>query len=78
MIGIAALGTLVPAGTALGGDPAAYVAGFHHALIAATLIATVCATATAVLLLRSRAWIGRAAPEGGTLGGLAAGEGIST
>jgi EmrB/QacA subfamily drug resistance transporter len=75
-IGIAALGTLVPAGAALGGDPAAYVAGFHHALIAATLIAAVCATATAVLLLRRRTWIGRVVPEGGTLGCLApAGEG---
>jgi EmrB/QacA subfamily drug resistance transporter len=31
-IGIAALGTLVPADAALGGNPAAYVAGFHHAL----------------------------------------------
>jgi EmrB/QacA subfamily drug resistance transporter len=78
VIGIAALGTLVPTGAALGGNPDAYVAGFHHALIAATVIAAVCATATVVLLLRSRAWIGRAAPGGGTLGGVAAGEGIST
>lgn len=62
-IGIAALGTLVPAGAALGGNPAAYVAGFHHALIAATLIAAVSATATAALLLRTRAWIGRVQPQ---------------
>jgi EmrB/QacA subfamily drug resistance transporter len=54
-IGIATLGTLVPAGAALGGNPTAYVAGFHHALIAATLIAAVSATATAGLLLSTQA-----------------------
>ena len=62
-IGIAALGTLVPADAALGGNPAAYVAGFHHILIAATLIATVCATATAALLLSTPAWIRGVAPQ---------------
>jgi EmrB/QacA subfamily drug resistance transporter len=65
-IGIAALGTLVPAGAALGGNPAAYVAGFHHALIAATVIAALCAAATAVLLPSTRAWIGRVAPQAGS------------
>lgn len=62
-IGIAALGTLVPAGATLGGNPAAYLAGFHHALIAATLIAAVCATATAVLLLGTHTWIRIVAPQ---------------
>jgi EmrB/QacA subfamily drug resistance transporter len=62
-IGIAALGTLVPAGAALGGNPAAYVSGFHHALIAATLIAAVCATATAALLLSTRTAIRRVASQ---------------
>jgi EmrB/QacA subfamily drug resistance transporter len=65
-IGIAALGTLVPAGAALGGDPAAYVAGFHHALIAATGVAAICATATAVVLLGVPGWLGRVAPEAGS------------
>jgi predicted MFS family arabinose efflux permease len=63
VIGIAALGTLVPAGAALGHNPAAYVAGFHHALIAATLIAAVTATATALLLLSPRGWIRNIAPQ---------------
>jgi len=63
VIGIALLGTLVPAGAVLGRNPAAYVTGFHHALIAATLIAAVSATATAALLLRSRGWIGRIEPQ---------------
>ncbi|MEA2167556.1 MAG: hypothetical protein QOF76_856 [Solirubrobacteraceae bacterium] len=44
-VGIAALGTLVPA-TALGGDPQAYVDGFHHATIAAVAVAGVGAVAT--------------------------------
>ncbi|MFL5830858.1 MAG: MFS transporter [Solirubrobacteraceae bacterium] len=62
-IGIAALGTLVPAGGAFGGNPAAYVSGFHHALIAGTALAAVCAVATGVLLLGMRGWVGRLAPE---------------
>ena len=61
VIGIAVLGTLVPTGAALGRNPVAYVAGFHHALIAATLIAAVSATATAALLLPT--WIGRVQPQ---------------
>jgi MFS family permease len=73
-IGIAVLGTLVPAGAALGGDPTAYVAGFHHALIVAALIAVVGATVGAALLLKTRAWIGGVAPERGTLDAIAIAE----
>src|SRR4029079_19131853 len=40
-VGIAALGTLVPADAALGGDPQAYVDGLHHALIASACVATI-------------------------------------
>jgi hypothetical protein len=50
-VGIAALGTLVPAGAALGGDPQAYVDGLHHALIAGAALALVGAVATAWLLV---------------------------
>jgi EmrB/QacA subfamily drug resistance transporter len=50
-VGIAVLGTLVPAGAALGGDPQAYVDGFHHAVIVASLIAAAGAIGTALLLL---------------------------
>lgn len=50
-IGIAALGTLVPASAALGGDPHAYVAGLHHALIASAALALAGACATAWLLI---------------------------
>ncbi len=49
-VGIAALGTLVPA-DALGGDPQAYVDGMHNALIVAAGIAAAGAIATAWLLL---------------------------
>ena len=49
---IAVLGTLVPAGAALGGDPLAYVAGFHRAVIVASLIAAASAIGTTLLLLR--------------------------
>ncbi len=49
-VGIAALGTLVPA-NALGGDPQSYVDGLHHALIVAAAIAAIGAAATAWLLL---------------------------
>jgi EmrB/QacA subfamily drug resistance transporter len=52
-VGIAALGTLVPAHAALGGDPQAYVNGFHHAILAGTVLAGVGTVATA-LLVRSR------------------------
>jgi hypothetical protein len=50
-IGIAALGTLVPAGAALGGNPQAYVDGLHHALIASAALALAGAIATAWLLI---------------------------
>ena len=50
-VGIAALGTLVPAGAALGGDPSSYVDGLHHALLAAAILAGVGALATAWLLI---------------------------
>ena len=50
-VGIAALGTLVPAGAALGGDPSSYVEGLHHALLAAAILAGAGATATAWLLI---------------------------
>ena len=53
-VGIAALGTLVPAGAALGGNPQAYVDGLHHALIASAVIALAGAVATAWLLLPVR------------------------
>ena len=51
-VGIAALGTLVPADAALGGDLQAYVDGLHHALIASAVLAAAGAIATAWLLLR--------------------------
>ncbi len=54
-VGIAALGTLVPAGAALGGNLHAYVDGLHHALIASAVIAGVGAVATAWLLVPARA-----------------------
>jgi len=50
-VGIAALGTLVPAGAALGGDPSSYVEGLHHALLAAAILAGAGAVATAWLLI---------------------------
>jgi EmrB/QacA subfamily drug resistance transporter len=60
VIGVALLGTLVP--DAPGRDPAAYVDGFHHALIVGAGIAAVCAAGTAALLLgRERRW--QPAPE---------------
>ena len=51
-IGIAVLGTLVPASSALGGDPAAYVDGFHNAAIVASGIALAGAIGAALLLRR--------------------------
>ena len=53
-VGIAALGTLVPAGAALGGNPQAYVDGLHHALIVSAAIALAGAVATALLLIPVR------------------------
>ena len=50
-VGIAALGALVPAGAALGGDPQAYVDGLHHALIASAMLAFAGAVTTAWLLI---------------------------
>jgi EmrB/QacA subfamily drug resistance transporter len=50
-VGIAALGTLVPADAALGGNLQAYVDGLHHALIAGALLVLAGAVATAWLLL---------------------------
>ncbi len=52
-VGIAALGTLVPASAALGGDPQAYVDGLHHALIVSAALAIAGAIATAWLLIPS-------------------------
>ena len=50
-VGIAALGTLVPAGAALGGNPQSYVDGLHHALIVSAVLAIAGAVATAWLLI---------------------------
>ena len=50
-VGIAALGTLVPADAALGGNLQAYVDGLHHALIASAVLALAGAVATAWLLI---------------------------
>lgn len=62
-VGIAMLGTLVPASAALGGDPQSYVDGFHHAIIAATAIAGVGAFGTWALLRPRRAPAGQAVAE---------------
>lgn len=51
-VGIAWLGTFVPANGAFGGDPAAYVDGMHNAFIAAAILALVCAIGTGLLLIR--------------------------
>jgi EmrB/QacA subfamily drug resistance transporter len=53
-VGIAALGTLVPAQAALGGNPQAYVDGLHVALIAAAGVAAAGAVMTAWLLIPAR------------------------
>jgi EmrB/QacA subfamily drug resistance transporter len=50
-VGIAALGTLVPADAALGGNLQSYVDGLHHALIAGAALALAGAVATAWLLV---------------------------
>jgi hypothetical protein len=63
-VGIAALGTLVPAGAALGGNPQAYVDGLHHALIVSAAIALTGALATALLLIPAQSPVEpEAAPE---------------
>jgi MFS family permease len=54
-VGIAALGTLVPADAALGGNLQSYVDGLHHALIASAVLAFAGAVATAWLLLPGKA-----------------------
>jgi EmrB/QacA subfamily drug resistance transporter len=52
-VGVAALGALVPAGSALGGgSPAKYVDGLHNALFAGAGLAAVAAVAAAVLIGR--------------------------
>ena len=52
-VGIAGLGTFVPAVGAFGtADPQAYVDGMHNAFVAGGILALVCAAAAAVLLLR--------------------------
>jgi len=53
-VGIAALGTLVPAQAALGGNPQAYVDGLHVALIASAVVAAAGAVMTAWLLIPAR------------------------
>jgi EmrB/QacA subfamily drug resistance transporter len=58
-VGIAALGTQVPADAALGGDLQSYVDGLHNAMIASGVLALLGAAATAWLLLP----IGRDEPE---------------
>ena len=50
-VGIAWLGTFVPAGGPFGTDPARYVSGMHHAFVAASVLALVCAVGTGVLLI---------------------------
>jgi predicted MFS family arabinose efflux permease len=51
-VGIAALGTLVPAAAAIGGgDPQSYVDGLHNALIVSAALAGLGALATAWLLI---------------------------
>ncbi len=61
-VGIAALGTLVPAGSALGGDPVAYVDGFHTAAIVAAGIALVGAIGAGLLLRKPEPAVAVEAP----------------
>jgi EmrB/QacA subfamily drug resistance transporter len=51
-VGIAWLGTFVPAAGPFGTDPDVFVDGFHKAFIAGGILALVCAAGTAVLLVR--------------------------
>jgi EmrB/QacA subfamily drug resistance transporter len=60
-VGVAALGALVPADHAFGGDPAQYVAGFQDALLVSAVVCFAGALA-AVALLRGRF---AGAPSGG-------------
>ena len=53
-VGIAALGTLVPADAALGGNLASYVDGLHTAMIVSAAIAIVGAALTAWLLIPAK------------------------
>ncbi len=54
-VGVAALGTLIPAGAALGdGPPGAYVDGLHDALWVGAVVALACAVATALLVRGAR------------------------
>jgi EmrB/QacA subfamily drug resistance transporter len=50
-VGIAWLGTFVPAAGPFGTDPASYVDGVHHAFVAATVLALACAIGTGLLLI---------------------------
>lgn len=50
-VGIAWLGTFVPANGVFGGDPQDYVDGLHNAFIAGAALALLCAFATGVLLI---------------------------
>lgn len=50
-VGIAWLGTFVPAAGPFGTDPASYVNGVHHAFVAATVLALACAIGTGLLLI---------------------------
>lgn len=54
-VGVAWLGTFVPTTGAFGGDAAAFVDGLHDAVLAAGVLALVCALAGAVLLGRQGA-----------------------
>jgi EmrB/QacA subfamily drug resistance transporter len=66
-VGVAALGALVPAGSALGGgSPADYVSGLHHALLTGAAVAAVGAIAAGVLIRsprRERGLVGELVPE---------------
>ncbi len=49
-VGVAGLGALIPSGSALGGDPVAYVDGLHNALLAGAGVAAIGAIASALLI----------------------------
>jgi EmrB/QacA subfamily drug resistance transporter len=49
-VGVAGLGALIPHGSALGGDPIAYVDGLQNALLAGAALAAVGAIASALLI----------------------------
>ena len=53
-VGVAALGALVPAGAALGGDPQAYVDGLHTALWVSAATAGIGAVAAAALIAKPK------------------------